>query len=69
MAAYEVGDGRPDGTVMGQDSSEKIGFYGTTPVAQQSLTQQSGTQTATQLRAELTALQDALAALGIIAVT
>lgn len=69
MAAYEVGDGRPDGTVMGQSATEKIGFYGVTTVAQQSLTQQTGTQTTTQLRAELTALQDALAALGLIAVT
>lgn len=68
MAVYEVGDGRPDGVNMGQSATEKIGFYGTTPVAQQTVTQQTGTQTATQLRAELTALQDALGALGLIAV-
>lgn len=69
MAAYEVGDGRPDGTVMGQSSTEKIAFYGATPVAQQALAQQTGTQTTTQLRAELTALQNALVTLGIISVT
>lgn len=35
MASYEyVGDGRPDGTVIGQDATEKIGFYGATPVVQ-----------------------------------
>ena len=35
MAEYEyLGDGRPDGTVIGQTASEKIGFYGTTPVVQ-----------------------------------
>lgn len=34
MPNYEyVGDGRPDGTVVGQ-SGEKLGFYGTTPVVQ-----------------------------------
>ena len=68
MAAYEVGDGRPDGTVMGQSATEKIAFYGATTIAQQTVTQQTGTQTTTQLRAELTALQDALGALGLISV-
>jgi hypothetical protein len=35
MASYEyIGDGRPDGTIIGQDATEKIGFYGATPVVQ-----------------------------------
>ena len=35
MPEYEyLGDGRPDGTVIGQTASEKIGFYGATPVVQ-----------------------------------
>lgn len=35
MAEYEyVGDGRPDGTIVGRASTEKVGFYGTTPVVQ-----------------------------------
>jgi hypothetical protein len=34
MPEYEyIGDGRPDGTIVGQ-SSEKLGFYGATPVVQ-----------------------------------
>jgi hypothetical protein len=70
MAAEVVGNGNPDGTVLGRSSSEKIGFYGVaSPVAQQSLEQQSTTKTTTQLRAELSALQNALAALGLITVT
>ena len=67
MAAYQVGDGCPDGVAVGQ-SGDKLGFYGTTPIAVQTVTQQTGTQTATQLRAELTALQDALGSLGLITV-
>jgi hypothetical protein len=35
MAEYEyVGDGRPDGTIVGRAASEKIGFYGKVPVIQ-----------------------------------
>lgn len=30
----EVSDQGPDGTRMGTTSSDKIGFYGTTPIAQ-----------------------------------
>lgn len=32
--AYQVGDGNPDGIVLGGSTSEKVGFYGTTPVVQ-----------------------------------
>ena len=28
-----IGNGSPDGTVFGLSSTEKLGFYGTTPVA------------------------------------
>ncbi len=44
------------------------GFYGVTPVARQELAQQT-TLTTTQLRAEVTALQNALVNLGLITVT
>jgi UDP-N-acetyl-D-mannosaminuronic acid transferase (WecB/TagA/CpsF family) len=36
MSANYVGDGNDDGTIFGR-SSGKIGFYGTTPVTQQTL--------------------------------
>lgn len=69
MAAEYVGNGNPDGTVFGRTSSELIAFYGGTPLARVSLAQQSGTKTTTQLRAELSALQNALHNLGLINVT
>lgn len=35
MADYRaLSDGRPDGTVLGNDASDKIGFYGIAPTAQ-----------------------------------
>jgi len=33
--AEEIGTGCPGGIMLGATSSEKVGFYGTTPVAQQ----------------------------------
>lgn len=69
MAAEVVGNGNPEGTTFGRSSSEKIGFYGQTPIAKASLAQQSGTKTTTQLRAELSALQNALHNLGLITIT
>jgi len=32
MAARQLSDGSGDGTVLGQDSSDLVGFYGVTPV-------------------------------------
>jgi hypothetical protein len=33
MADYNnLSDGNPDGTLIGQDSSDKVGFYGKVPV-------------------------------------
>jgi len=29
----QLSDGGPDGTVIGQSSTDKVGFYGVTPVA------------------------------------
>lgn len=35
---YEyVGDGRPDGVILGQTATDKVGFYGATPVVQQEI--------------------------------
>lgn len=35
MADYnELSDGRPDGALLGQNASDKIGFYGKAPSAQ-----------------------------------
>lgn len=64
-----VGYAGGEGVMLGNSSSDKIGFYGTAPIAKASLTQMSSTKTSTQLRAELSALQNALANLGLITVT
>ena len=70
MASYEYLDyGSPDGAIFGRASTEKIAFYGGTPLAKVSLTQQATTKTTTQLRAELTALQNALHNLGLFTIT
>ena len=70
MATYERVDyGSDDGSQMGGASTDKIGFYGATPIVKASLTQLASTKTSTQLRAELSALQNALANLGLITVT
>ena len=34
--AEYIGDGRPDGTIVGRTSTELVGFHGVTPVAQAS---------------------------------
>jgi type IV secretory pathway protease TraF len=56
------------GTVINDSSSETLGFYGATPIARPSVTQQS-TATTTALRADINRLETALVNLGLIAVT
>jgi len=34
MAVKQLSDGNPDGTTLGQNASDIIGFHGATPVAQ-----------------------------------
>jgi len=53
MAIKQLSDGNPDGTLVGQDPSDKIGFYGATPAVQQVLA--TGATTA-QIVAALAAL-------------
>lgn len=67
----ELSDGGPDGTRLGQSSTDKIGFFGlTTPIARPSVTWPN-TATATTALNELKAnrLMAALVALGLIATT
>ena len=63
-----VGYGGAEGVRLGNSATDLIGFYGTAPIAKATLAQQT-TKTSTQLRAEITALQNALVNLGLIAVT
>jgi hypothetical protein len=45
MSVRYKSDGNVDGTVLGQATTEKIGFYGGTPVVQPSATAQSAVAT------------------------
>ena len=64
-----VGYGGGEGVMLGNSTSDLVGFYGTAPIAKASLAQLATTATTTQLRAELSALQNALANLGLVTVT
>jgi hypothetical protein len=60
---HYLGDNRPDGTCIGKSSTEKVSFYGETPVVQQTTA-----ATATDLATALTlvnALKTALDNIGI----
>jgi hypothetical protein len=48
MALRELSDGNPDGTRLGQSSSDKLGFYGlSTPIVRPSVTAYTTTTAAT----------------------
>ena len=68
MAAKQLSDGHPDGVVMGQSSSDKIGFYGLSPaLAKASVTAaMTATSTTTQLETTVDAIGTALHNLGLI---
>ena len=68
MAIHHLSDLNPDGTLMGQSSSDKLGFYGlTTPIVRPTITI-IGTATATTTLNELAIkrLNAALRALGLV---
>lgn len=70
MATYERVDyGSADGAQFGGAATDLIGFYGATPIVKASVAQLATTKTTTQLRAEITALGDALHNLGLITIT
>ena len=66
MAVQYVNDGRPDGAYLGQDSSDKIGFYGTTPVAQPASASQAAASATTTTTATTTALETDLDAVRVL---
>lgn len=37
MAARQLSDGNPDGTVLGQSAADPVGFHGVTPIARASV--------------------------------
>lgn len=69
MAVHYLGDNAPDGTVLGKSSTEKIGFFGATPVVQQSVTYPSSTATTGTNEAAIVSVVTALVNLGLIVTT
>lgn len=69
MSIDQLSKGNPDGTVMGQDSSDPISFYGATAVAQQSGADQgvmSATLTALATNAALSLAVSAINATNVL---
>lgn len=66
MAVEYIGDGGSDGTCVGQSATEKVGFFGATPVVQVAMTAVA-TATATTALNELkiNRVIAALASLGL----
>jgi hypothetical protein len=73
MPLKQVSDGGPDGTVVGQSSTDKIAFYGATPVVKQAATVlgalTTGETTAADIALALCDLRDQLVDLGLISNT
>jgi hypothetical protein len=71
MAVEYLGTSAPDGTVLGQSSTEKLGFYGlATPIVRPSVTwPNTGTATTTLNELKANRLMAALVALGLIVTT
>lgn len=69
MAIKELSDSNPDGTRLGQTSTDKIGFYGlATPIARPSVTAVTTTTATTTLNeTRVSRLEAALVNLGLIA--
>lgn len=66
MAAKQLSDGGTDGSVFGQNASDKIAFHGSTAVAQQTVTAVATGATFAAIVTSLQALQAALNTLGLV---
>ena len=64
MAVRQLSDGNPAGTVMGQSGTDKIGFYGKTPVVRP-----SNIVDATDAATAITKLNEVIAALEAVGLT
>lgn len=69
MAVEYIGGNGPDGMCFGSSSTEKIAFFGATPVAQQSVTAPATTATTATNEAAIVSINAALVALGLIVTT
>lgn len=67
MAARQLSDGNDTGTVLGQSASDKVGFFGKTPIARPSVAAASSSvATTTILETRVAAICTALENLGLI---
>lgn len=69
MAVHYLGDNSPDGMTLGLDATEKVSFFGATPVVQQSVTAPNPTATTATNEAAIVSINNALVALGLIVTT
>lgn len=73
MAVKQLSDGNPDGTVLGQSASDKVGFYGASavarPLASTAGALTAGATTAADIAAALVDLRTQLVNLGLIRIS
>ncbi len=70
MAIQHLTDGNPSGSLFGQSTTDKIGFYGlTTPIVRPSVTYPTATATTATNEAGLVSVVTALVNLGLIVTT
>ncbi len=67
MAINNLSDGSPDGSLLGQNATDKVGFFGATPVVQVAVTVNTTATATTALNEQrLVRLEAALVSLGLI---
>lgn len=68
MAAEYLGTGNDDGVIVGRSATDKVGFYGATPVVQAgAITALATTPTATDIATAVNSIITALENAGIVA--
>lgn len=66
MAAVQLSDGNPDGQTLGQSSTDKVAFFGKTPIVRPTVTLIATAATIATIRTRMQALQTALDSLGLV---
>jgi hypothetical protein len=69
MTARQLSDGNDDGQILGQSATDKVGFYGATPVTRQAATLSAAITTGATTgatNAALLEMYNALKALGLV---
>ena len=60
MASFKVSDNCPDGALVGNSASSKVGFFGATPVVQQTSATAITLSTTGDVAADSTAIKTAI---------